>query len=110
MRADITVTRDGRLVARLTPQKRKFSLSGMDTTETAIHTTGVSDLYAVIGDSDGQDGWTVRLYHNPLAPWIWFGAVVMAAGGLLSLSDRRLRVGAPGRRRLPASAATASGD
>ncbi|HEY6336304.1 MAG TPA: heme lyase CcmF/NrfE family subunit [Alphaproteobacteria bacterium] len=110
MRADMTVTRDGRLVARLTPQKRKFSLSGMDTTETAIHTSGVSDLYAVIGDSDGQDGWTVRLYHNPLAPWIWFGAVVMAAGGLLSLSDRRLRVGAPARRRLPASAATASGD
>ncbi|HYB10850.1 MAG TPA: heme lyase CcmF/NrfE family subunit [Alphaproteobacteria bacterium] len=109
-RADMTVTRDGRLVARLTPQKRTFALSGADTAVTAIHTTGIADIYAALGDSDGQGGWTVRLYDNPLAPWIWLGAVVMAAGGILSLSDRRLRVGAPARRRLPESAATASGD
>ena len=52
----------------------------------------------MIGDQDGA-GWTVRLYHNPLAPWIWVGAVLCVVGGLVSLSDRRHRIGAPTRQR-----------
>ena len=48
-----------------------------------------------------RDGEAVlRLHYNPLAPWIWLGALVMAVGGGLSLADRRLRVGAPAKRRL----------
>jgi cytochrome c-type biogenesis protein CcmF len=43
-------------------------------------------------------GWTVRLYHNPLVPWIWIGAVIMVLGGLVSLTDRRHRVGVPMRK------------
>ena len=106
----MTVTRDGRIVARMSPEKRKFTVSGSDTTVTAIHTSGLSDIYAVLGDGDANGGWAIRLYHNPLAPWIWFGAVVMVIGGLVALSDRRFRVGAPARRKLPVAAATAAGD
>ena len=51
-----------------------------------------------LGDPDGHGGWVLRAYYNPLVPWIWFGALVMAAGGALSLADRRLRIGAPARR------------
>jgi cytochrome c-type biogenesis protein CcmF len=64
----------------------------------------LADLYAVIGDADGRGGWTVRIYHEPLVPWIWAGALIMVAGGAVSLSDRRLRVGAPRRRRKTAAA------
>ena len=80
------------------------------TTEAAIHTTWFADLYAVLGDpaepqagsetqttASGAQGWVIRIYHNPLVPWIWVGAVLMALGGLVSLTDRRLRIGAPTR-------------
>ncbi|HLI12195.1 MAG TPA: heme lyase CcmF/NrfE family subunit [Alphaproteobacteria bacterium] len=97
-RATITVMRGDLLVATMRPEKRHFPVAGSDTTETAIHTFGAADLYAVLGDGSAKDGWTIRLYYNPLAPLIWLGAVVMAAGGIVSLSDRRYRVGAPARR------------
>ena len=103
-RATIEIRRGETLVARLRPEKRSFPVAGTEVTETAIRTTGLADIYAVLGDGDGQGGWTVRLYYNPLTPWIWFGAVVMVLGGLVSLSDRRYRVGAPARRRASAPA------
>jgi cytochrome c-type biogenesis protein CcmF len=78
----------------------------MPVTDAAIHTNGFADLYAVITEPVGSDGaWVVRLYHNPLVPWIWFGAIVMAFGGLVSLSDRRFRVGVPVRGAVAAQAA-----
>ncbi len=97
-RGTFVVTRDGRPVAHLHPDKRFYPLKQMPTTEAAIHTTWMADLYAVIGEPDGAGGWSTRIYHNPLVPWIWFGTVVMVLGGAVSLSDRRLRVGAPVRR------------
>ncbi|HSR72217.1 MAG TPA: cytochrome c-type biogenesis CcmF C-terminal domain-containing protein, partial [Kiloniellales bacterium] len=104
--ATFTVTRGERLVAVLTPEKRFYPVQEMPTTEAAIHTTGFADLYAVIGDPDGQGGWTVRIFHEPMVPWMWAGALLMIIGGGLSLSDRRLRIGAPRRRReAPATAA-----
>jgi cytochrome c-type biogenesis protein CcmF len=106
-RATITLSSGGRVVATLHPEKRTFPVAHTSTTETAIRTNGFGDVYAVLGDSDGKGGWTVRLYYNPLAPFIWFGAVVMVLGGLVSLSDRRYRIGAPSRRRPRADAATA---
>ncbi len=62
----------------------------------------------MIGDPDGKGGYTLRLYYNPLVPWIWLGAAVMAFGGLVSLSDRRHRVGAPRRARRDAAVAEAA--
>jgi len=99
-RAVFTVTRDGRPVATLTPERRSYPVTRMTTTESAIHTTVFSDLYVALGDPT-QNGaaWIVRIYHHPLVPWIWIGGVGMMLGGLVSLTDRRFRVGAPERRR-----------
>jgi cytochrome c-type biogenesis protein CcmF len=95
--ADIRVTHDGHQVAMFHPSRRLFTVQRTTVTDTAIETNGLRDLYAVLGEE--RDGAAVlRLHVNPLAPWIWFGALVMAAGGALSLADRRLRIGAPARR------------
>jgi cytochrome c-type biogenesis protein CcmF len=67
----------------------------MSTTEAALFTRGVSQLYLSLGDAEPDGSIAVRLYHKPLVLLIWLGAVVMVVGGALSLSDRRLRVGAP---------------
>ncbi|MBV9734464.1 MAG: heme lyase CcmF/NrfE family subunit, partial [Acidisphaera sp.] len=104
--ATIDVSRDGRLVTRLEPSLRSFPVQQMTTTEAAIETNGLRDLYAVLGE-ERDGGAVLRLHDNPLAPWIWFGALIMATGGMLSLADRRLRVGAPARRAAPASAVRA---
>jgi cytochrome c-type biogenesis protein CcmF len=92
-RARITVTTDGRPVAEMRPEKRFFPVQQVPTSVTAIHTSLLADLYVALGDSDGSGGWTLRAYWKPLVPWIWIGAVFMALGGLLSLSDRRWRIG-----------------
>ena len=106
--ATITVTQGDKFIARLTPEKRLYPVQNQPTTEAAIHTTGLADLYTVIGDPDGRGGWTVRVFHEPMVPWIWAGSMIMILGGICSLSDRRLRVGAPARRRkAPAAAAVA---
>ena len=100
----LTVRRDGDFVTVLGPEKRFYPVAGMPTTEAAIRTTMLSDLYAAIGDGpDARGRWVVRLWHHPLVPWIWVGAIVMSLGGLVSLSDRRLRVGAPTRARRAAT-------
>lgn len=70
----------------------------METTEAAIRTGWGGDLYAVIGDPTGDGAWSTRFYHKPMIHWIWMGALIMMLGGLVSLSDRRHRVGAPARR------------
>jgi cytochrome c-type biogenesis protein CcmF len=96
--ADLRVTRGGREIALLHPARHTFTAQKQTVSDTAIATNGLRDLYAVLGDE--RDGSVVlRLHVNLLAPWIWFGALIMAAGGALSLADRRLRVGAPARRR-----------
>jgi cytochrome c-type biogenesis protein CcmF len=102
-RGRFTVTRDGREIAIMQPEKRFYPVQRMPTTNAAIHTNGIADLYAVIQEPAGDAGaWVVHLYHNPLVPWIWFGAIIMALGGIVSLTDRRFRVGAPVRRPAPA--------
>ena len=67
----------------------------------AIHTTFWGDLYAVIGEASGEHGgYVTRIYFNPLIAWIWGGIAIIGVGGVLSLTDRRHRVGAPVRRRM----------
>ena len=93
--AHFTVRRHGDLVGVMEPAKRSFPSRGTATTETALMTRGVSQLYLSLGDPNPDGSLAVRLYYKPLVLLIWFGAVVMVIGGALSLSDRRLRVGAP---------------
>jgi cytochrome c-type biogenesis protein CcmF len=96
MVAQFTVGLDGERLAVMTPSKRNFTTrAGASTTEAALLTRGFSQLYISLGDITGDGGIAVRIYHKPLVLLIWFGPVLMAFGGLLSLSDRRLRVGAP---------------
>ncbi len=89
----------GRLVALMTPEARTYAHPPMETTEAAIRPHPSGDLYVVIGDPTGDGGWSTRIYHKPMIHWIWVGALVMVLGGMVSLSDRRHRVGAPAARR-----------
>ncbi|MFL5213451.1 MAG: heme lyase CcmF/NrfE family subunit [Microvirga sp.] len=90
-----TVSRNGETIAVMEPAKRSFPARENATTEAALMTRGFSQLYLSLGDPGSDGAINVRLYHKPLVLLIWLGAVVMALGGALSLSDRRLRVGAP---------------
>ncbi|MGY9055229.1 MAG: heme lyase CcmF/NrfE family subunit [Alphaproteobacteria bacterium] len=87
----IVTDSDGDPVAKLYPERRFYPVAGQNTTEAGIHTLWYADLYAVIGEGNPSDGWAVRLYYNPLVPWMWFGAGVMSFGGLVSATGR-LRV------------------
>ena len=101
MVARFTVTLDGRSVGVMTPSKRNFTTRASSTTEAALLTRGASQLYVSLGDVNADGSIAVRIYHKPLVLLIWLGAVIMACGGLLSLSDRRLRVGAPKPAKVP---------
>ncbi len=101
--ATVEVRRGGQVVEILHPERRFFPLQQMTTSVTAIRSNFLADLYVALGDPDESNGSTVRAYWKPLTPWIWMGAVIMALGGALSLSDRRWRVGVASRRRLPAA-------
>jgi cytochrome c-type biogenesis protein CcmF len=93
--AQFTVSVDGQPLAIMKPSKRNFTTRSSSTTEAALESRGLSQLYVSLGDVGADGAITVRIYHKPLVLLIWFGPVLMAIGGLLSLSDRRLRVGAP---------------
>jgi cytochrome c-type biogenesis protein CcmF len=104
--AHFRVAEGGRPVAVLEPAKRTFAARQDTTTEAAISTLGFSQLYLSLGDITEDRTATVRVYFKPLVTLIWLGALIMALGGLLSLSDRRLRVGAPRPARPQAAHAT----
>ena len=97
--AQFDVTRDGAALTKLEPSKRVYDAPPQPTTEAGIHASWRGDLYIVIGDEQRDGAYTVRAYFNPLVRFIWLGALIMFLGGGISLSDRRLRVGAPVRRR-----------
>ena len=96
--AEMRVTRAGALVATLFPEKRLYPVQAMPTTEAAIDQGVLRDLYLVIGDAQKDGGWAVRAYLKPFANWIWGGALMMALGGIVSLTDRRYRAAAGARR------------
>ncbi len=96
--ADMSVRADGATVAVLHPEKRFYPVAGMPTTEAGIDGGLWRDLYLVVGEPQDNGGWAVRGHIKPMAAWIWGGAILMALGGLVSLSDRRLRVAAGARR------------
>ena len=103
----LEVTRGGSPVTTLTPSKRLYDAPPQPTTEAGILASWRGDLYAVVGDAQDSGGFSFRVYFNPLVRFIWLGALIMFVGGGISLSDRRLRVGAPvkARRRVRTAAA-----
>ena len=84
-------------ITTLRSEKRQFKPSGMPTTEVGLWQTLKGDVYVVMGDPTADGARAMRMYYNPLVNFMWVGAAIMFAGGLLSLSDRRYRVGAPKR-------------
>ena len=96
--ATMRVSQNGAEVALLHPEKRFYPVANMPTTEAGIQNGVTRDLYLVLGDAQADGSWAVRSYVKPFANWIWAGALMMAGGGLVSLSDRRLRLAAGARR------------
>lgn len=96
--ADMSIARGGREIAMLSPEKRFYPVAKMPTTEAAIRNGILRDIYVVIGDAQSNGGYAVRVYIKPFANWIWGGAILMALGGALSLTDRRMRIGAAARK------------
>ncbi|MBC6442068.1 MAG: heme lyase CcmF/NrfE family subunit [Rhodobacteraceae bacterium] len=92
--ATIGAYRNDKEIAILRPERRFYPVQRMPTTEAAIDMGLTRDLYVVIGGDRSDGVWTMRTYIKPFANWIWIGAIVMSLGGVLSLTDRRYRVGA----------------
>lgn len=100
--ATLVVTKHGHIVSVMHPSRRVFFQQHQTTTNVAISTNLIADRYAVLGENHVNNGHTtyvLRLHYNPLAPWIWLGGLLMALGGICSLSDRSLRIGIPQRRK-----------
>jgi cytochrome c-type biogenesis protein CcmF len=91
------VKKGEREITTLRSEKREFKPSGMPTTEVGLHQTLLGDVYVVMGDTTTGGARAMRFYYNPFVNFIWAGAAILFIGGLLSLSDRRYRVGAPKR-------------
>jgi cytochrome c-type biogenesis protein CcmF len=93
-RAEITVSRNGKEIEKMFPEKRNYTASGNVMTETAIDSGLFRDLYVSLGEPVGGGSWTVRVYYKPFVGWIWGGALLMAIGGGLAVSDRRYALAA----------------
>jgi len=85
------ISRSGKHVTELHTQKRTYSVRGMPMTEAGIGPGLTRDLYVSLGEPLGDGDWSVRLYYKPFVRWLWLGALLMASGGLLAVTDRRYR-------------------
>lgn len=92
--AELDVSRNGTVVNKMYPEKRNYTASGNVMTETAIDSGLFRDLYISLGEPVSGRAWSVRIYYKPFVSWIWGGAVLMAMGGGLALSDRRYALAA----------------
>src|SRR5271165_2266239 len=89
------VTRDGKPVATLRPQKRHFWVQQTDNSQAAISVNWARDLFVAMGNPLGENAWSMRIQYKPLVRYIWLGALVMAIGGFVAATDRRYRVKVP---------------
>jgi len=91
VQAHFRITEGDRLVARLNPQKRTYRVRTMPMTEAGIEVDWNRDLFVAMGDDLGEGAWSLRLQYKPMVRFIWFGALVMAIGGFIAITDRRYR-------------------
>ncbi|MBI5430636.1 MAG: heme lyase CcmF/NrfE family subunit [Nitrosomonadales bacterium] len=115
-RGHFSISKDGKPVTELSPEKRQYNASGMPMTEAAIDTGLIRDLYVSMGEQipGTVEAWAIRVYHKPFVDWIWAGCLFMGLGGVLAISDRRYRLKSKktanaGNDSLPASGAIAAG-
>ena len=97
------MTRGGKPVAILKPQKRHFWVQQTDNSHAAISVSWARDLFVAMGNPLGADAWSMRIQYKPLVRYIWLGALVMAIGGFVAATDRRYRI------KVPATAPIAAG-
>jgi cytochrome c-type biogenesis protein CcmF len=94
-RAEIDVSKNGNFIRTMNPEKRIYNVTQNAMTETAIDTGLFRDLYLSLGEPVGNSGaWSVRVHYKPFVDWIWGGALLMAIGGGLAVSDRRYALAA----------------
>ena len=91
-RGAISVSKDGKNVRTMFPEKRFYQVQQMPMTEAAIDTGLTRDLYVALGEPVDGGAWVVRIYLKPFIDWIWGGAFIMALGGILAMSDKRYRL------------------
>jgi cytochrome c-type biogenesis protein CcmF len=91
----VEVTRGGKPVTILKPQKRHFRVQQTDNSQAAISVNWARDLFVAMGNPLGENAWSMRIQYKPLVRYIWLGALVMAIGGLIAATDRRYRVKVP---------------
>jgi len=90
--ARFSVQRQGREIAFLAPQKRRYLASGQVMTEASIDPGLFRDLYIAMGEPIGEDGaWAIRLHYKPMVRWMWLGAIFMGLGALTTVVDGRYR-------------------
>ena len=105
--AHMTVRNGGAVVTTIDPARRQFAAREMSTTQAGIATLWFGQLYVSVADPAADGSIPARLYWKPLVTLIWLGACCMALGGAVSLTDRRLRFGAPARARAGAQSMAA---
>jgi cytochrome c-type biogenesis protein CcmF len=93
--ATVEVTRGGKPVTTLKPQKRHFWVQQTDNSQAAISVNWARDLFVAMGNPLGEDAWSMRIQYKPLVRYIWLGALVMALGGFIAATDRRYRFKVP---------------
>jgi cytochrome c-type biogenesis protein CcmF len=93
IRGEVNVTKDGKPLEVLYPEKRKYFSSAMPMTEASIDSGLFRDLYVSLGEpiQGEKPQWSVRVFYKPFVSWLWYGAILMVLGGLLAVSDRRYR-------------------
>jgi cytochrome c-type biogenesis protein CcmF len=93
-RGTVEVSKNGKMLYVLHPEKRIYNASGMPMTEADIHPNFFRDIYVALGEPLDEEAktWAVRVYHKPFINWLWLGALMMVVGGFLAAFDRRYRI------------------
>jgi cytochrome c-type biogenesis protein CcmF len=98
----VEVSKDGRVLNTLHPEKRNYFSSQMPMTEAAIDAGFTRDVYVSLGEPlDKMGAWSVRVYYKPFVDWIWGGCLLMGLGGFIAMLDRRYRLSVRADARVP---------
>ncbi len=90
--ATFEVSRNGKLVTMLQPEKRFYPVAQNVMTEADMHPTLLRDLYIALGEPVGDDAWAIRVHVKPFVRWIWLGGLMLALGGFVTMADKRYRL------------------
>ncbi len=92
--AGISVSQQNQIIALLKPQQRFYPVQQVNVSKTAISITPFRDLYVALGEPLADNSWSLRIYDKPMVRWIWWGALLMILGGIVTIVERRKRLSA----------------